>query len=144
MRGSAVGKHFDKAVTKHVCAKALDQAVHEGWLIEDVNYVRARPNQETPIHCQFVSDVLSHVRLVGLSLASRCRAFVAQPLVLTPRVTQELAVQYSCGSWHGGHRGKSSAALLQRGSLCAHLVCAACCSASADLGWQEGRRGSSN
>ena len=87
MRGSAVGKHFDKAVTKHVCAKALDQAVHEGWLVEDVNYVRARPNQETPIHCQFVSDVLSHVRLVGLSLASRCRAFVAQPLGLAPRVT---------------------------------------------------------
>ena len=54
VRGSAVGKHFDKAVTKHVCAKALDQAVHEGWLIEDVNYVRARPNQETPIHGRFV------------------------------------------------------------------------------------------
>ena len=54
VRGSAVGKKFDKGMTKHVCAKALDQAVQEGWLVQEGNYVRARPNQETPIHGRFV------------------------------------------------------------------------------------------
>ena len=32
-----------------------------------------------------------HVSLVGLSLASRCRAFVAQPLGVAPRVSPTLA-----------------------------------------------------
>ena len=54
VRGSAVGKKFDKGMTKHVCAKALDQAVQEGWLVQEGNYVRARPNQETLIHGRFV------------------------------------------------------------------------------------------
>ena len=45
------------------------------------------PPRALPYDGQLVSDVLSHVSLAGLSLASRCRAFVAQPLGLDPRVT---------------------------------------------------------
>ena len=49
--------------------------------------LRESKTQPRDAHPLSVSDVLSHVRLVGLSLASRCRAFVAQPLGLAPRVT---------------------------------------------------------
>ena len=89
MRGSAVGKHFDKAVTKHVCAKALDQAVHEGWLIEDVNYVRARPNQETPIHCQSQMCSAMSAWLASAWPAAAARSLLSRSVL--PRVSPTLA-----------------------------------------------------
>ena len=78
-----------------------------------------------------------------------CSRLAARLLCCAPSSERGVVQHWGNKSWQCSVRVAvgtvaAEARAVQRGSLCAHLVCVTCCSASADLGWQEGRRGSSN
>ena len=86
-RGACAAARLESTSSNQACVRQSPRSGRARGLAHRGCQLRESKTQPRDAHPLSVSDVLSHVRLVGLSLASRCRAFVAQPLGLTPRVT---------------------------------------------------------